>query len=311
MWVYPTTVTPAMHLIGKRSTCYDSGQTANYQISHDSTNGLAFNSGGVQLISGQQLSTNQWQHIALTADGSKFRIYINGQEKASVAGTLGGQNSAPLDIGGVCSGVGATFPGLLDEVTIANRALTATEIAALYNAGNAGVCTSDSIPPTVVSVIRAGLNPTNAASVDFTVTFSESVTGVDTDDFTTTLSGGISGASASLVSGSGSVYSVTVNTGSGDGTLRLDVNASSTEIQDLAGNPISSGYTIGEAYDIDKTAPTVTMSSVASDPTKISPIAVTVRFSETVTGFTSDEIVTSNGTVSNFVAVDGDTYTFD
>ena len=38
---------------------------------------------------------------------------------------------------------------------------------------------------------------------------------------------------------------------------------------------------------------------------------MTVQFSETVTGFTSDEIVTSNGTVSNFVAVDGDTYTFD
>ena len=38
----------------------------------------------------------------------------------------------------------------------------------------------DTTPPTVLSSLRANANPTNAASVDFTVTFSESVTGVDT-----------------------------------------------------------------------------------------------------------------------------------
>ncbi|MDP1546371.1 MAG: Ig-like domain-containing protein [Anaerolineales bacterium] len=37
----------------------------------------------------------------------------------------------------------------------------------------------------------------------------------------------------------------------------------------------------------------------------------TVQFSETVTGFTSGDIVPVNGTVNNFLAVDGDTYTFD
>ena len=53
------------------------------------------------------------------------------------------------------------------------------------------------------------------------------------------------------------------------------------------------------------------MSSAASDPTNTSPIAVTVQFSETVTGFVAGDIIPSNGTVSNFTAVDGDTYTFD
>jgi CSLREA domain-containing protein len=63
-------------------------------------------------------------------------------------------------------------------------------------------------------------------------------------------------------------------------------------------------------WTIDLTAPTVTMTSLASDPTSISPIAVTVQFSETVTGFNAGDILPGNGTVSNFVAVDGDTYTF-
>lgn len=40
------------------------------------------------------------------------------------------------------------------------------------------------VAPSVVSIARAGTSPSNAASVNFTVTFSETVTGVDTADFT-------------------------------------------------------------------------------------------------------------------------------
>lgn len=315
MWAYLTD-SDATHLIGKRATCWDSGQSANYQISYDSTNGFAFNSGGTQLVSDQQILTNQWHHIAVTADGSTFRIYVNGQEKGSVAGTLGGQNNVPLTIGDVCPGVTDPFHGFLDEVTIVNRALTADEIAAIYNSGGAGNCKIDTIPPTVVSVIRADPNPTNAASVDFTVTFSENVTGVDTADFAPTKTGTIVGESVETVNGGPIVYTVTVNTGSGDGTLRLDAIDDDT-ILDLASNPLggiglgNGDFTTGETYDIDKTAPTVTMTSLTSDPTNDSPIAVTVQFSETVTGFDASDIVPGNGTVSNFMTVDGDTYTFD
>ena len=53
------------------------------------------------------------------------------------------------------------------------------------------------------------------------------------------------------------------------------------------------------------------MTSLASDPTNTSPIPVTVQFSETVTGFLAGDIIPGNGSVGNFVAVDGDTYTFD
>ena len=38
---------------------------------------------------------------------------------------------------------------------------------------------------------------------------------------------------------------------------------------------------------------------------------MTVQFSETVTGFAIRDITVVNGTKGNFVAVDGDTYTFD
>jgi hypothetical protein len=105
----------------------------------------------------------------------------------------------------------------------------------------------DNTPPTVVSITRADPNPTNAAVVTFTVTFTEAVTGVDVNDFALTVTG-ISGASVTGVSGSGAVYTVTVSTGTGDGTLRLDIPNTAT-ITDLAGNALSGlPFTGGETY---------------------------------------------------------------
>ena len=55
---------------------------------------------------------------------------------------------------------------------------------------------------------------TNAASVGYTVTFSEAVTGVNVGDFSL-VAAGVSGAAIKSVTGSGAVYTVTVNTGAG------------------------------------------------------------------------------------------------
>ncbi|MEJ5223949.1 MAG: S-layer homology domain-containing protein, partial [Anaerolineales bacterium] len=151
----------------------------------------------------------------------------------------------------------------------------------------------DTTAPTVTAISRASASPTNAASVDFTVTFSESVTGVDASDFSLTTSGSITGAGVTDVSGSGASYTVSVNTGAGSGTLRLDLNASGTGIEDLAGNPIAGGYTDGEAYTIDKDAPSV-VSIVRQNPTAqlvTSGASVTFRvtFSRDVTGVDDDD----------------------
>jgi hypothetical protein len=113
----------------------------------------------------------------------------------------------------------------------------------------------------LTSIVRASANPASATSVDFTVTFSEPVTGVDMaapfDDFAFTNSG-VTDAAISGASGSGSVYTVTVNTGTGNGTIRLDVPVSAT-ITDLAGNPLGGlpFTSSGESYTIQKAIPLV------------------------------------------------------
>jgi hypothetical protein len=126
----------------------------------------------------------------------------------------------------------------------------------------------DAVLPNISSSVRASTSPTNLASINFIVTFSENVTGVDIegpqfDDFALTTSPSITGASITSVSGSGKTYTVTVNTGSGNGTIRLDVPDTST-ITDPSGNLLGSlPFTSGEAYTIDKIAPAV--SSIRRD----------------------------------------------
>ncbi|UOQ53600.1 Ig-like domain-containing protein [Hymenobacter cellulosivorans] len=105
-------------------------------------------------------------------------------------------------------------------------------------------------PPTatVVSVTRLMPSPTATTQVRYRVVFSGSVTGISTTNFSVTTTGSVSGATVSSVSGSGTTYTVTVNTGSGDGTLRLNVDNSTGISPTVTGLP----YTSGETYTITK-----------------------------------------------------------
>src|SRR5204862_2783125 len=139
--------------------------------------------------------------------------------------------------------------------------------------------TKDTTPPSA-STISDGASPTNASIVNYTVTFSEAVTGVDASDFSLTTTG-VSGASITSVTVvTGASYTVAVNTGSGDGTIRLDLNSSGTGIQDSAGNPISGGFTGGQVITIDKTTPIVlSITRAAASPTNTTSVQWTVLFS--------------------------------
>jgi beta-lactamase superfamily II metal-dependent hydrolase len=112
--------------------------------------------------------------------------------------------------------------------------------------------------PIVSSSVRADENPSSANSVNFTVTFSKPVSGVNTSppfgDFSLTVAG-VTGASISAVNGSGTTYTVTVNTGSGNGTIRLDVLDDDT-IRDPGNHPLggsglgNGNFNIGQSYEM-------------------------------------------------------------
>lgn len=111
-----------------------------------------------------------------------------------------------------------------------------------------------STAPVVSSIVRTGPVTANAETVEFKVTFSEPVTGVDAGDFSPVVSG-IGFALVTEARGSGSTYFVTIYTGYGNGTLGLSVVdfdlISNAAGEKLGGTGLHNGDFIGgETYTI-------------------------------------------------------------
>src|SRR5207244_3078547 len=113
--------------------------------------------------------------------------------------------------------------------------------------------TGDTTPPTVLSISRADASPTNGATVHWTATFSEAVSGVDTSDFALATTG-VAGASITSVTGSGTSYTVSANAGTGSGSIGLNL-ADDDSIVDSSGNKLGgtgagNGNFTGQVYTI-------------------------------------------------------------
>jgi subtilase family serine protease len=111
-----------------------------------------------------------WCHVAGTYDGSNLKIYVNGAMDgllayAGIPSTgqslrIGRRNDDTLD-----------FQGVIDEVEIFNRALTGSEIQAIYNAGGAGNCkpnfTTQTVIPKEATSYKYQIYPSGGVPTDF------------------------------------------------------------------------------------------------------------------------------------------------
>ena len=92
--------------------------------------GTRINTGTSSVVSGGNLlAANTWTHVAATWDGAVMRVYLNGVQVASGA-AIGSliNSSGQVSIGGNVIYPVEFFKGLLDEIRIYNRALSASEI---------------------------------------------------------------------------------------------------------------------------------------------------------------------------------------
>jgi len=105
-------------------------------------NVLKFDLKGLTNITTAEPTVNTWTHVAGTWDGATMRLYINGSQvtSAAVAGAIATTTDA-LYIGTKTPGSVATdcFNGLIDDLRIYGRALSAAEVADL--ASETGVVT--------------------------------------------------------------------------------------------------------------------------------------------------------------------------
>src|SRR5260221_7467038 len=86
-------------------------------------------------------SISGWTHVAVVYSNRQPNLFINGVlVRAGLTSTLSSSPSTILG-GRIWSGLNYGFyAGLLDEVSLYNRALSASEIQAIYAAGSSGKC---------------------------------------------------------------------------------------------------------------------------------------------------------------------------
>jgi alpha-tubulin suppressor-like RCC1 family protein len=131
---------------------WDSATTDGLQLWVANGNTLLFaniedTSGNPRVISFPYIfDTNNFQHVAVTydKDSGLAVLYLNGTNVASANfGSITPQTTYPANIGrrtGEPIGLNDTYGGLIDELSLYNRALSQAEIQAIYNAGSAGKC---------------------------------------------------------------------------------------------------------------------------------------------------------------------------
>lgn len=77
---------------------------------------------GQRAVASQPLNPGQWQHVALTAEGSKVSLYINGRESASLAQAMPAFNSVMAIGADLAAGPYQPFVGAIDELRLSKVA---------------------------------------------------------------------------------------------------------------------------------------------------------------------------------------------
>ncbi len=136
---------------------------------------------GFDTIAGAPIYTpGQWHHLVLTYDGATLRTYLDGQP--------GNQASLALDIfeGTLHLGSGepdggfpafAHFNGLIDDVGLWIRALSASEVKALFDAGSEGKDLTQAASPPQVAVTSPVSGVVVAAGESISITAAATVGG--------------------------------------------------------------------------------------------------------------------------------------
>jgi hypothetical protein len=213
---------------------------------------------------------NLWHHIAYVVNASGSKLYVDGVQKGSLGwtGTAGPQTTTqPIHLGHYPGALGAAeyFPGVLDDVRIYKRALSATEVAML-NAADPPA--SDTISPTVSMT---------APAADSTVAGTVTVSASAIDDV------GVVGVQFKLdganlgVEITAAPYTLTWNTlTASNGAHTLTAVA-----WDATGNTTTnSAVSVTVANDI--TPPTVSLTEPAAGSTAVGTITVSASATDNV-----------------------------
>ncbi|MGH8529035.1 MAG: LamG-like jellyroll fold domain-containing protein, partial [Nevskiales bacterium] len=164
-WVNPSSYSSFQHIVSKRDS---DNQNVSYEVFLFGGGGelsfaSKFSGSNTFLQSGFVVPTDTWTHVAVTISGSTLTFYMNGNASAGQSYPYTRPvTSDVLSIGtAIAGGPVESWPGMIDEVEIFDRALSAAEIQAIYEAGSDGKCKNQACatpPPGMVSWFKAENN---------------------------------------------------------------------------------------------------------------------------------------------------------
>ncbi|BBP56692.1 Ig-like domain-containing protein [Pseudomonas sp. St316] len=220
--------------------------------------------------------------VGVGAIWNKGSILITAANFAALAGNVGGSG-----IGGASAGTAGTSPSSVTNVY-----------------GDGGTINTNYVPdltPPTATVVVANTNLNSGGTSLVTITFSEAVTGLTASDLTVQ-----NGTVGTLTSGDGGItWTGTLTAASNIADTTNVITLDNTGVADLAGNA-GVGTTSSNNYVVNDTvAPTATIVVADTALKSGETSAVTITFSEAVTGFTTADLTVANGTITGLSSADG------
>ncbi|HEY0655769.1 MAG TPA: Ig-like domain-containing protein, partial [Chryseosolibacter sp.] len=205
--------------------------------------------------------------------------------RAASVSNIGLNYTATITMNGTDpEGVLAFSIALQDQVGNASSTSATNNASSVTYDRTLPTISSIAVPPLPGNLALNGIgssNGTTSSTITYTVTFDGNVSGVDATDFSLTSLGDVSGLDAypaasgsisPIVAGGPQVYTVTVNSVSGTGRLRLNF-VSDGSVTDASGNANTAGFTTGQTYTVVLPQPPVHVTgfgAVAVAPTTAS-----------------------------------------
>ncbi len=102
---------------------------------------LFFSQWGLEIF-GPQLTPGQWVHVAATSSGGVTRLYLDGNLVGTSTLPLATPTNSTMYFGRIPPVLGDTrrLLGAVDEISVYDRALSASELQAIVAAGPGGKC---------------------------------------------------------------------------------------------------------------------------------------------------------------------------
>ena len=133
--------------------CNIAGTSVQYALEINRTAGrfsMLANADVLALTSATTISVNRWYHVTATKSGTTsnwtYTIFLNGNQDGSAAVSANPYSQGGLAIGRFGNFNSFFFNGLIDDVFIANTALSPNEVLTIYNAGRGGLDQRISMP---------------------------------------------------------------------------------------------------------------------------------------------------------------------